>query len=135
MHFHYSTLSPSSPKEEAGLLCPALAVLTDVVYGSCTEFAVELFGAEAPQVVDGEWPQVQHVIAGKGIPLLYDHHLGSQEGQVDGCTKATGSSPDYQTLQNKQHRVSAQSLEEMDIPAAASQRPTALRDKCSWSET
>lgn len=71
---------------------------TDMVDGSCTEFAIELFGAEAPQVVDGEWPQMQHVIAGKGIPLLYDHHLGSQERQVDGCTKATGSSPNYQTL-------------------------------------
>lgn len=83
-----------------------------MVYGSCTELAVELLGAETPQVVDGEWPQVQHVVAGKGIPLLYDHHLGSQERQVDGCTKATGSSPNYQTLQNKECKVTAQSSEE-----------------------
>lgn len=117
------------------LLHPALAVLTDMVYGSCAEFAVELFGAEAPQVVDGEGPQVQHIVAGEGIPLLYDHHLGSQERQVDGCAKATGSSPNDQTLQNNQHSVTGQSLEEMGIPAATSQRPTALRKKCSLSET
>lgn len=85
-----------------------------MVYGSCTEFAVELFGAKAPQVMDGEWPEMQHIIAGEGIPLLYDHHLGSQEGQVDGCTKATRSSPNYQTLQNNQHTVTRQSLEETD---------------------
>lgn len=98
-----------------------------MVYGSRTEFAVELFGAEAPQVMDGEGPQMQHVIAGKGIPLLYDHHLGSQERQVDGCTKATGSSPNYQTLQNNQHTVTGQSLEEIDVSAAASKHLTALR--------
>lgn len=95
--------SPSSPQEEAVLLCPALPVLTDMVYGSCTEFAIEFFGAEAPEVVDSEGPEVQHVVAGEGISLLYHHHLGSQEGQVDGCAKATGSSPNYQTLQNNQH--------------------------------
>lgn len=117
------------------LLCPALAVLTDMVDGPCTEFAVELFGTKAPQVMDGEWPQMQNIISGKGVPLLYHHHLGSQEGQVDGCTKATGSSPNDQTLQNNQHRVTGQSLEEVDISAAAPEHPTALRCKCSLSET
>lgn len=95
--------------EEQVLMCLAAAVLTDMVYGSCTEFAVKLFGAKTPQVMYGEWPQMQHIIAGEGIPLFYDHHLGSQEWQVDGCTKATGSSPNYQTLQNNQHRVTLQS--------------------------
>lgn len=69
-----------------------------MIYGPCAEFSVELFGAQAPEVVDGEGPEVQHVVAGEGVSLLDHHHLGPQERQVDGCTKATGSSPNDQTL-------------------------------------
>lgn len=36
--------------------------LTDVVDGAGTELSVELFGPKAPQVVDGERPQVEHVV-------------------------------------------------------------------------
>lgn len=93
---------PPHPFQEQVRPHQAAAVLTDMVYGSCTEFAIKLLGAKTSQVMYGEWPQMQNIIAGKGIPLFYDHHLGSQEWQVDGCTKATGSSPNYQTLQNKQ---------------------------------
>lgn len=51
--------------------------LTDMVDGSCTEFAIELFGAKAPQVVYGKWPQVKDIVAGEGITLFYHHHLCS----------------------------------------------------------
>lgn len=36
--------------------------LTDVVDGTSTEFAIKLFGPEAPQVMNGEWPEVQHIV-------------------------------------------------------------------------
>lgn len=39
--------------------------LTDVVYGAGAELPIELFGPEAPQIMNGERPQVKHVVTGK----------------------------------------------------------------------
>lgn len=52
------------------------APLTDVVDGASTELPVELLGSQAPQVVDGERPEVQHVVPGEGVPLLHHNHFG-----------------------------------------------------------
>lgn len=60
------------------------ASLTDMIDSTSAEFPIELFGPEAPEVLDGEGPKVQHVVPGEGVPLLQKHHFGSQESQVDG---------------------------------------------------
>ena len=40
-------------------------LLTDVVDGSRAELPVELLGPQTPEVMDGEGPQVQHVVPGE----------------------------------------------------------------------
>lgn len=35
-----------------------------------TELSIEFFGPEAPEVLDGEGPEMQHIIPGEGISLL-----------------------------------------------------------------
>lgn len=72
--------------------------LTDVVDGASTELAVELLGSEAPQVVNGEGPEVEHVVPGEGVSLLDHHHLTAQQGQLDGCPQTTWTPTDNQTL-------------------------------------
>ena len=76
-------------------------ILTDVVYGSSTEFAIELLGPEAPEVMDGVGPQMQHVVPGEGVPLLNHHHLGPQQSQLDGRTQTTRAPSDDQTLERE----------------------------------
>lgn len=73
-----------------------------MVNGAGAELSVELFGAEAAQVVYGERPQVEHVVAGEGVPLLDHHHLAAQQGQLDGGAQAAGSAADDQTLHRQQ---------------------------------
>ena len=58
--------------------------LTDVVDGSRAELPVELLGPQAPEVMDGEGPQVQHVVPGERVPLLDHHHFGAHQGELDG---------------------------------------------------
>jgi hypothetical protein len=77
-----------------------------MVDGSGAELSIELFGPEASEVLDGEGPQVQHVVPGEGIPLLQQHHLGAQEAQLDGRPQATWSCPDDQTLWRGENAVS-----------------------------
>lgn len=72
--------------------------LTDVVYGAGTELAVELFGSKAPEVMDGEGPEVQHIVPGEGVPLLDHHDLTAQQGQFNGRPQTTRTSADDQTL-------------------------------------
>lgn len=72
--------------------------LTDVVDGAGAELAVELLGAEAAEVVYGERPEVEHVVAGEGVPLLDHDHLAAQQGQLDGCAQTAGPAADDQTL-------------------------------------
>lgn len=79
-------------------------VLTDVVYGSGAELAVELLGPQAPEVVDGIGPEVQHVVAGERVSLLDHHHLGSEQSQLDGRPQATRAPTDDQALwRGKEH--------------------------------
>lgn len=62
------------------------SVLTDMIDSTSTELSIELLGPEAPEVRDGEGPQVQHIVPGEGISLLQQHHFGSQESKLDRCT-------------------------------------------------
>lgn len=55
---------------------PPSALLTDVVDGAGAELPVELLGSQAPQVMDGERPEMQHIVPGEGVPLLHHHHFG-----------------------------------------------------------
>lgn len=78
-----------------GKLAPPL---TDVVNGSSAEFPIELFRPKATQVLDRKGPEVQHIVPREGIPLLQQHHLGSQEAQLYGRPEATWSRTDDQAL-------------------------------------
>ena len=72
--------------------------LTDVVDGSSAELPVELLGPEGSEVVDGVGPKVEDVVPGERVPFLDDHHLGPQQGQLDGRPQATGAPPDDEAL-------------------------------------
>lgn len=52
-------------------------ILTDVVYGSSTEFPVKLLGPEAPQVMNSKGPKMKHVVSGEGVSLLQHHNFGT----------------------------------------------------------
>lgn len=80
------------------------ASLTDVVNGASAELSVELLGSQAPQVVDGEWPEVQHIVPGEGVPLFHHDHFGPQEGKLNGGSQATRSTPNDETLQKTERR-------------------------------
>lgn len=73
-------------------------VLTDMVYGSSAELAVELLRAEVPEVVDGVRPKMENVVPGERVPLLDHHHFGSEESELYGRTQAAGASTDDQAL-------------------------------------
>lgn len=49
--------------------------------------------------MDGERPEVQHVVPGEGVPLLHHDHLGSQVGKFNGRAQTTWSAPNDETLQ------------------------------------
>lgn len=85
-------------------------MLTDVVYGSGTKFAIKLFGAEASQVMNGVGPEVQHVIPGEGVPLLDHHHLGAHQGKLDGGAQAAGASSDDEALKKRKGDISVVEL-------------------------
>ena len=69
-----------------------------MVYGPGAEFAIELFGPEAPQVMNGVRPEVQHVVPGEGVSLFDHHHFGTHQSELDGCPQAAGAASDDQTL-------------------------------------
>lgn len=69
-----------------------------MVDGAGAELPVELLGSESSEVVDGEGPEVEHVVPGKGVSLLDHHHLTAQQGQLDGRPQTTRAAADDQTL-------------------------------------
>lgn len=83
---------------------PSLALLTDVVDGASAELSIELLGSEAPQVMDGKRPEVQHIVPGEGVPLLHHNHFGPQVGKFNGSAQTTWSSPNDETLQRPERR-------------------------------
>lgn len=88
------------------LICINQEILTDVIDGAGAELAVELLGSEGAEVVDGEGPQVEHVVPGEGVPLLDHHHLAAEQRQLDGRPQATGPAADDQTLKRKTFQTS-----------------------------
>jgi len=62
------------------------SALTDMIDSTGAELPVELLGPEAPEVLDGEGPEVQHIVPREGVSLLQQHHFGPEETQLDGCT-------------------------------------------------
>lgn len=75
-----------------------------MIDGTGAELPVELFGPQTPEVLDGEGPEVQHVVPGESISLLQQHHLGPEQSQLDGRAKAARSSTDDQTLRAGKNR-------------------------------
>lgn len=75
-----------------------MVILTDVVDGACTELSIEFFGSKASEVMDGEGPEVQHVIPGKGVSFFDHHYFAAQQGQLNGGPQAAGAAADDQTL-------------------------------------
>lgn len=69
-----------------------------MVNGACAELSIELFGSKAPKVMDGEGPEVQHIIPGKGVSFFNQHYFAAQEGQLNGCPQAARATPDDETL-------------------------------------
>lgn len=69
-----------------------------MIQRSGAELSVEGFGSEAAEVADGEGPEVEHVVPGEGFPLLHQHHLGPQEGQLDGRSEPAGPGAQHQNL-------------------------------------
>lgn len=96
------------------------APLTYMVDGTGAELPVELLGPQAPEVLDGEGPEVQHVVPGEGVSLLQQHHLGPQQGQFDGRAQAAWSSADDQTLPagREKRQIFMQMCESHRRPAA-----------------
>lgn len=84
------------------LFFPGSQILTDVVYGPSTEFAIELFGPKTPQVMDGEGPEVQHVVSGEGVSLFYHHHFGTHQSKLNGCPQTTGASSNNEALNKRE---------------------------------
>lgn len=74
-----------------------------MVDGTGAELPVELLGPQTSEVLDGEGPEVQHVVPGEGVSLLQQDHLGPQQSQFDGRAEATWSGTDDQTLETKRH--------------------------------
>ncbi len=60
-------------------------ILTDMIDSTSTEFPIKLLGPEAPEVLDSEGPEVQHIVPRESVSLLQQHHFGPQESQLDGC--------------------------------------------------
>ena len=50
-----------------------------MIDGAGAELPVELLGPQAPEVLDGEGPEVEHVVPGEGVSLLQQHHFGPEE--------------------------------------------------------
>lgn len=73
-------------------------VLTDVVQGACAEAPIELLGAECPKVVDGEGPEVEHVVARELGALFHQHHSGPQHRQLHSSPQTARSRTHHQAL-------------------------------------
>lgn len=75
-----------------------------MVDGTAAELSIELFGPEAPQVMDGEGPQVEHVVPRKRVSLLQQHHPSSHKAQLHRRPQTAGPRPDDHTLTNQRER-------------------------------
>ena len=100
---------------------------TDMINCTSTEFSIELLGTKAPEVLDGEWPEMKHIVPWEGISLLKQHHFGPQESQFDGCTQAAWSSTNDQTLSTGRHRCYSQATR---AAISAKHKEKHVRNQC-----
>lgn len=77
-------------------------ILTDVIYGTGTEFAIKLFGPEAPQVMNGVGPKMQHIVPREGVSLLDHHHFGTHQSELNGRSQAAGAPSDDEALNKRE---------------------------------
>lgn len=63
----------------------SLHLLTYMVYGASTKLSVELLCTKTPQILNGERPQMEDIVAGESISLLQQDHLGSQKAKFYSC--------------------------------------------------
>lgn len=68
---------------------PYPQILTDVINRSCTEFPIKFLCSQSPEVMDCKWPEMQHIVSWKSVPLLHDDNFGSKEGKFYGSPQAT----------------------------------------------
>lgn len=87
------SLDPGSPTPPGHHM-----VLTDVVQGACAEAPVELLGTECPKVMDGEGPEVEHVVARELGALFHQHHTCPQQCQFHSSPQPTRASTHHQAL-------------------------------------
>ena len=73
-------------------------VLTDVVQGACAEAPTELLRTECPKVMDGEGPEVEHIVARELGALFHQYHTGPQQCQLHSSPQTTRSSAHHQAL-------------------------------------
>lgn len=73
-------------------------LLTDVVQGARAEAPIELLGTECPQVVDGERPEVEYIVARELGALFHQDHMGPQQRQLHSSPKTTRPSAHHQAL-------------------------------------
>lgn len=73
-----------------------------MVDGSGTEFSIELFGPQSPQVMNGIGPKMEHIVPGKRVPLFNHHHFSTQQGKFNGSPQAAGTSSDDEALNKRE---------------------------------
>lgn len=108
---HWSCLIPNQKKKNALVLtyfhlCQAWRyirncndILTDMVYGTSTEFSEEFLSTKCSEILNYKWPQMKYVVPWDTIPLFYYHNLRTQQLCFYSSAKATGSSSNNQNLQ------------------------------------
>lgn len=77
-------------------------ILTDVIYGPGTKLSIKLFGPKAPQVMNGEGPEVQNIVPREGVSLLDHHHFGTHQSEFNGRPQAAGASSDDEALHKRE---------------------------------
>lgn len=72
------------------------------------EFSVELLGAKAAEITDGEGPQVENIVPGESLSFLQHHHLSPQQGQFDGRSQPTWPGTQHKTLSGRRRELEKQ---------------------------
>lgn len=90
------------------IVCAQVLKLTDVIYRSSAELAIELLGTQTSEVMNCEGPEMQDIVPGKCVSLLYHHHFGPEESQLDRSPQATWTPSNYQALKVKARIIRGQ---------------------------
>lgn len=52
--------------------------------------------------MDGEGPEVKHIVSGEGVSLLNHHHFGTHQRELNGCPQTTRASSDDEALNKRE---------------------------------